>query len=85
MQTLIDIWIFINIILPLDVAIMAAAVNVNFSFVNPIIIYRSIPVNWFGTLLLTIILNILLPSIAIPYWIYKLCTVGRKSKTDDND
>lgn len=45
---------------------------------NPKVIYKNIHVNWFGTMLLTIIFNILLPVISIPYWIYKLCTIGRK-------
>lgn len=84
MQTLIDIWTFINIIAFLGTVVTAITDNINFSFVNPIVIYRSIPVNWFGTLLLTIILNILLPSIAIPYWIYKICTVGRKKDEVNN-
>ena len=50
----------------------------NFSFVNPKVIYKNIKVNWFGAWLLAVIFNILLPLVAIPYWIYKLCTVGRK-------
>lgn len=49
----------------------------DFSFVNPRVIYDNIKVNWFGAWLLSIVLNILLPAIAIPYWIYKICTVGR--------
>lgn len=51
--------------------------SANFSFVNPIVIYKNIKVNWFGAWALSILLNILLPAIAIPYWIYKICTVGR--------
>ena len=45
---------------------------------NPKVIYKNLHVNWFGTMLLTIIFNILLPVISIPYWICKLCTIGRK-------
>jgi hypothetical protein len=52
----------------------------NFSFVNPIVIYKNIPVNWFGVILLTIILNLLFPPISICYWFYKLVTVGRKDE-----
>ena len=55
--------------------------NGNFSFVNPIVIYEHVRVNWFGAILICILLNLLLPSISIPYWIYKLVTVGR-SKDD---
>lgn len=86
MQTLIDILTFINIVGFLGVLIVTMTENANFSFVNPIVIYNNIPVNWFGTLLLTIIFNVLLPSVAIPYWIYKICTVGRKEdKVNNND
>lgn len=49
----------------------------NFSFVNPMVIYDNCMVNWFGAWLLAIVLNILLPIVSIPYWIYKICTVGR--------
>ena len=48
-----------------------------FSFVNPIVIYDNVPVNWFGAICLSIVLNILFPVVALPYWIYKLFTVGR--------
>lgn len=49
----------------------------NFSFVNPIVIYKNIKVNWFGAFVLAALCNILFPIIAIPYWIYKLFTAGR--------
>lgn len=52
--------------------------NVNFSFVNPFVIYREFEVNYFGAALICILANILLPVIAIPYWIYKICTIGRR-------
>ena len=61
-------WFFIGVILSDDI---------NLSFVNPIIIYDSIKVNWFGAWFLAIVCNVGLPSVAIPYWIYKVCTVGR--------
>lgn len=51
----------------------------NFSFVNPMVIYKKIKVNWFGAWFLAIVFNIMLPAVAIPYWIYKICTVGRKT------
>lgn len=52
----------------------------NFSFVNPTVIYKNIKMNWVGVILTTIILNVLLPAVSIPYWIYKLFTVGRKDE-----
>ena len=51
--------------------------GVNFSFVNPKVIYNNIKVNWFGAWLLAIVCNILFPVVSIPYWIYKICTIGR--------
>ena len=70
-------WIVINIMALFVVSIIAVD-GANFSFVNPIVIYNNIKVNWFGAIVLTVIFNILLPAISIPYWIYKLFTVGRK-------
>lgn len=52
--------------------------KLNFSFVNPFVIYKNIKMNWFGTILLAIIFNIMFPLIAVLYWFYKLVTVGRK-------
>ena len=71
-------WIAINIIVVFFIGITSAADSINPSFVNPIVIYNNINVNWFGAWLLAIVSNVALPAIAIPYWIYKICTVGRK-------
>lgn len=49
-----------------------------FEFLNPIVIYKNIKVNIFGTILITILLNTILAPYAICYWMYKVCTVGRK-------
>lgn len=49
-----------------------------FAWLNPVFIYRNIKVNWFGAAFLALIANIALPIIAIVYWFYKLCTVGRR-------
>ena len=57
--------------------------KLNFSFVNPFVIYKNIKMNWFGTILLTIIFNIMFPLIAVLYWLYKLVTVGRKEETQE--
>lgn len=45
---------------------------------NPIYIYQHTSCNIFGTILLTILVNLLCPIVTICYWVYKLCTVGRK-------
>lgn len=52
--------------------------GIGFSYVNPVVIYNNVKVNWLGATLLSIILNIAFPIISIPYWIYKLCTIGRR-------
>ena len=44
---------------------------------NPIAIYQSTNVNFFGCIILTILGHLLLPWIAPFYWFYKLCTIGR--------
>ena len=49
-----------------------------FEFVNPVFIYRHNSVNWFGAIMLCLVYSSLLPICTIGYWIYKLCTVGRK-------
>lgn len=45
---------------------------------NPLCIYQTYKINWFGCILLTLISNIILILPAFCYWIYKLCTFGRK-------
>ena len=74
---IIIIYATINMSALLLVSLLSINDNANFSFVNPIVIYYRIDVNWFGAWLLALIANICLPIIAIPYWIYKICTVGR--------
>jgi hypothetical protein len=41
-------------------------------------LYGKFRVNWFGVLLLTLLLNVSTLPIAFCYWVYKLCTTGRK-------
>ena len=36
-------------------------------------------VNWFGAILLSLVYAALCPIGALIYWLYKLCTVGRKN------
>jgi hypothetical protein len=49
-----------------------------FNFLNPVEFYKNIKVNLFGAFFVTFIFNALLAPYAIIYWIYKLCTVGRR-------
>ena len=50
----------------------------DFSFINPIKIYKTYKVNYFGAAIICIIHNLLCPIASIGYWFYKLCTFGRK-------
>ena len=50
----------------------------DFSFLNPIKIYKTYHVNYFGAALICIIYNLMCPVGSIGYWIYKICTFGRK-------
>lgn len=47
-------------------------------FCNPKWIYNHTKTNWFGTICLTILVNVVFGPSALCYWFYKLCTVGRK-------
>ena len=49
------------------------------AFFNPIRNYKAwTSMNWFGVILCTTFLHVLLPVYAVCYWFYKLCTFGRK-------
>lgn len=56
-----------------------------FEFVNPIYIYKHCRVNVFGAILLTILFSLICPFGTVGYWIYKLCTIGRKEDSIDDD
>jgi hypothetical protein len=47
-------------------------------FVNPLVIYERTKVNWFGAILLAMIYGVMCPVATFIYWLYKLCTVGRR-------
>lgn len=49
-----------------------------FEFVNPIFVYKRCRVNVFGAIVMTIFTSLICPYGTIIYWIYKLCTIGRK-------
>lgn len=52
--------------------------DVGLQWVNPVVIYNNVSVNWFGCIVLTILAHIVAGPWTIFYWFYKLCTVGRK-------
>lgn len=51
---------------------------IGLQWVNPILIYNNVSVNWFGCIVLTILAHIAAGPWVVFYWFYKLCTVGRK-------
>lgn len=48
------------------------------SFLNPNVLYKTGEVNWFGAYFLGVLFSIIFLPMAMIYWLYKLCTVGRK-------
>lgn len=66
-------YIFLNGIFLVNLSIE----NMEIGF-NPIRVYKENNINWFGCIMLVLLAHILFLPIAIIYWIYKLCTVGRK-------
>ena len=47
-------------------------------FVNPLVIYKQTRVNWFGAFFLATLYGVICPIATFIYWLYKLCTVGRR-------
>ena len=50
----------------------------NFNAFNPCWVYDNFSVNYFGCIMLTLIINLACPIGSIIYWFYKLCTIGRR-------
>ena len=49
-----------------------------FQYLNPTVIYKNLKVNKIGCTLLTIANSLVCPIATILFWIYVLCTFGRK-------
>jgi hypothetical protein len=47
-------------------------------FVNPLVIYKQTRVNWFGAIVVATLYGVMCPVVTCIYWLYKLCTVGRR-------
>ena len=54
--------------------------EIGLQWINPIVIYNNVHVNWFGCIVLTILAHIIAGPWACLYWFYKICTVGRKQE-----
>jgi hypothetical protein len=48
------------------------------NFLQPNIIYHNTKLNYFGTGVVFLALNLFFLPMALCYWFYKLCTVGRR-------
>lgn len=72
-----EIYTFVTGLLHLMI-IMISLGNVGLQWINPIVIYNNVHVNWFGCIVLTILAHIVAGPWACLYWFYKLCTIGRK-------
>ena len=72
-----EIYTFVTGLLHLMI-IMISLEKVGLQWINPIVIYNNVHVNWFGCIVLTILAHIIAGPWACLYWFYKLCTVGRK-------
>jgi hypothetical protein len=62
-----------------DVSAKIRCCKLLFEWINPIWIYRNYKVNFFGTIMVCALYNLIFPIGSICYWFYKLCTVGRKA------
>lgn len=56
----------------------AIAQSEGLEFVNPIFVYKHNRVNWFGAIMVAFAYGLVCPIATFIYWLYKLCTVGRK-------
>ena len=74
-----EIYTFVTGLLHLMI-IMISLEKVGLQWINPIVIYNNVHVNWFGCIVLTILAHIIAGPWACLYWFYKLCTVGRKQE-----
>ena len=59
-----------------DVQVIKYAFGIE--FVNPLVIYKQTRVNWFGAFFLATLYGVMCPVATFIYWLYKLCTVGRR-------
>ena len=66
------------IVLSVEICLFLYNCDVSFSFVNPIVIYNNLKLTWFLTIVISIAINLILPVISIPYWIYKLLSLLKK-------
>lgn len=74
------VWNIVGIIIIAIASVYSNFIDFEYGFnwLSPVHIYDKVKVNWFGCLLLTILVNALCPLATFCYWFYRLCKVGRK-------
>lgn len=70
--------VFINLLWWIAFIEVSIVDGIGVCFCNPKWIYNHTKTNWFGATCLTILANVAFGPVALIYWFYKLCTVGRK-------
>ena len=70
------IWFVIDMIVM--VMINFAWICDGLNFLRPDIIYHNTKLNYFGVGVVCLALNLFYLPMALCYWFYKLCTVGRR-------
>jgi hypothetical protein len=73
------LWFFMILIAQENSLTGAVGMSEGFEFVNPLFVYKHNKVNWFGALIIALFYSALCPIGAICYWLYKICTIGRKA------
>lgn len=68
------VWIVLGVCFDIQVIKYSHGIE----FVNPLVIYEQTGVNWFGAFFLAALYGVMCPVATFIYWLYKLCTVGRK-------
>ena len=69
---------FVIFYIPISLSILATT-ELNFTIFNFVENYNNwTQFNWFGIVVITLLINILFLPYAILYWTYKLFTVGRR-------
>ena len=60
----------------IEAFVLIGTVRMNLSFLNPIRNYNAWEnINWFGIIVITLILNIICIPFAVGYWLYKLISI----------
>lgn len=70
------LWVMVMIVT--DFFIDSAWVCDGLNFLQPNIIYHNTRLNYFGVGVACLALNLCNLPVALCYWFYKLCTVGRR-------